>query len=112
MERKKVRLLPDFLIYPILFLIIPTAEKIANAAKFTTTILGPAGGEKTNEMIMPMKKHTTDRIAEEITTLLNVLNTRIEVSAGKMMRLEISMVPMMRIPTTIVNAVKIAIKVL
>ena len=38
----------------------------------------------------------------------NVLHTRIDVSAGKMIRLEMSMAPIMRIPSTTVSAVSSA----
>ena len=42
----------------------------------------------------------------------NVLHTRIDVSAGKMIRLEIKRAPIIRIPSTIVTAVSTAISVL
>lgn len=38
----------------------------------------------------------------------NVLHTRIDVSAGKMIRLEISMAPIIRMPRTMVTAVSTA----
>ena len=41
----------------------------------------------------------------------NVLHTRIDVSAGKMIRLEIKRAPIIRIPSTIVTAVSTAISV-
>ena len=41
-----------------------------------------------------------------------VLHTRMDVSAGKMIRLEISSAPIMRIPRTMVTAVRTAIRVL
>ena len=57
---------------------------------------------------MPMQKQITDKIPEDHTTPLKLLNTRMEVSAGKMIRLEISMVPITRIPSTMVTAVSSA----
>ena len=60
---------------------------------------------------MPMQKQITDKIPEDHTTPLKLLNTRMEVSAGKMIRLEISIAPIIRIPSTMVTAVKTAIKI-
>lgn len=64
------------------------------------------------EMAIPIKRQTTETIAEFIMTLLNVLHIRMEVNAGKMIRLEINNAPIIRIPRTIVTAVRTAIKVL
>ena len=61
---------------------------------------------------MPITRHTTAITAELITTLLNVRHTRMEVSAGKIIRLEIKSAPIIRIPSTIVTAVSTAISVL
>ena len=61
---------------------------------------------------MPMQKHTTEIIAEFTITPRNVLQTRIDVSAGNMIKLEISNVPIIHIPSTIVTAVRTAINVL
>ena len=61
---------------------------------------------------MPMQKQITDKIPEDHTTPLKLLNTRMEVSAGKMIRLEINNAPIIRIPRTIVTAVSTAINVL
>ena len=47
---------------------------------------------------------------ELITTLLNVLNILIDVSAGNIIMLLINIVPIILIPTTITIAVNIAIK--
>ena len=49
-----------------------------------------------------------DTIAEQITTARKRENTRMDVSAGKIIRLEMSIVPMMRMPTTMVTAVSTA----
>ena len=61
---------------------------------------------------MPIQKHTTDRMPEQTTTLRKLLKIRMAVSAGNITRLEISIAPIIRIPSTIVTAVKTAIKVL
>ena len=61
---------------------------------------------------MPMQKQITDKIPEDHTTPLKLLNTRMDVNAGKMIRLEISIAPIIRIPSTMVTAVKTAISTL
>ena len=78
----------------------------------TTTILAPAGSEKAKDTTIPARKQIIEIIAELVTTLLKLLKTRIDVRAGKIIRLEISMVPMIRMPTTIVIAVNKAISIL
>ena len=45
-------------------------------------------------------------------TLLKPLQTRMDVTVGKIIRLEIKRAPIMRIPMTIVTAVKAAINIL
>ena len=61
---------------------------------------------------MPMQKQITDKIPEDHTTPLKLLNTRMEVRAGKIIRLEISIAPIIRMPSTMVTAVKTAISTL
>ena len=51
-------------------------------------------------------------LPEEITTLVKLLNTRIEVRHGKITRLEISMAPIIRMPRTMVTAVSTEISIL
>lgn len=72
-------------------------------------MLAPVGVLYRYEIEIPIKKQTTERIADVIITLLKVLHTCIAVSAGKIIRLEISSVPIIRIPSTTVSAVKTAI---
>lgn len=98
--------------YDTFLLIIPTTEKTANAIAFTATTLAPAGIEKMKDTQSPVKKHTTETIADIVTTVLNVLQTRIAVSAGKITILEMSIAPMILMPITIVIAVRSAISVL
>ena len=50
--------------------------------------------------------------AEHTATALKLRQRRIELSAGKMMRLEIKSAPIMRIPRTTVTAVSTAMTVL
>ena len=90
----------------------PASQKQAKTAMFATTTDAPAGVEKANDPTIPAKKQTTDTAAEVTTTPLKLRQTRIEVSAGKMMREEMSIAPMMRIPTTMVIAVKKAMSML
>ena len=59
---------------------------------------------------MPMQKQITDKIPEDHTTPLKLLNTRMEVRAGKMIRLEISIAPIIRIPITMFTVFKTAIR--
>ena len=61
---------------------------------------------------MPMIRHTTEITAEFTVTLLNVRHTRMDVSAGKMIRLEMRSAPIILIPSTMVTAVRMAISVL
>ena len=62
--------------------------------------------------MIPMQKQTTDTTAELTVTERKVVHTRMEVRAGKMIRLEISKVPIIRMPSTMVTAVSTAIRVL
>ena len=72
-------------------------------------MLAPVGISKIHEAIIPRMKHKTDTTPAEIITLLNVLKSLIEVTAGNTIRLDIKSVPIILIPITIVTAVKKAI---
>ena len=87
-------------------------QNIINIHKLATTTLAPAGIEKAYEQSKPAVIFITARIAEHIVTLKKLLKTRIEVSAGKIIRLEINIAPIIFIPSTTVTAVKIEISVL
>ena len=87
----------------------PTAANIKNMIRFATTILAPVGADHIKEATSPIKKQITESIADEIVTLRKLLNTRIDVNTGKIIRLEIIIAPIKRIPTTIVKAVSNAI---
>ena len=78
----------------------------------TITTLAPVGVAYTYEITTPIKKQSIEITAEQMVTLLNVLKTRMELRAGKIIRLEISRAPIIRIPSTIVRAVKKAISIL
>ena len=78
----------------------------------TMTTLAPVGVENRKEAIRPTTKQETESTAEQSTTPLKLWNRRIELSAGKMIRLEMSREPMSLIPSTIVTAVSTASKLL
>ena len=59
-----------------------------------------------------VKRQTHDTAAETAVTARKLLQTRIEVSAGKIIRLEISRAPIILMPTTTVTAVSSAVRVL
>ena len=94
------------------FVTHPMIEKRIKTTAFTMTTLAPAGVEYINDKVIPIKKQTTDITPDEIMTDLKLLKTRIDVNAGKIIKLEINIVPIMRIPKTIVIAVKKAINIL
>ena len=77
-----------------------------------STTLAPVGVAYIYEMTIPVKKQSIEITAEQTVTLLNFLNRRIELKAGKIIRLEINTAPMIRIPSTMVRAVKKAMSIL
>lgn len=85
-------------------------EKRRKTARLTMTTLAPVGVENRKEAIRPTTKQETESTAEQSTTPLKLWNRRIELSAGKMIRLEMSRVPIMRMPTTMVTAVSAAMR--
>jgi hypothetical protein len=91
--------------------IFGTAQNTANMIMCISTTHAPVGAAYTYEITTPAIKQTIDTATEQTLTLLNFLNTRIEVSAGKMMSAEISIAPIMRIPSTIVIAVRNAMSI-
>ena len=77
-----------------------------NTRIFTVTMLAPVGVEYTKEQRIPAKTQNTETTAEQITTKRKLLQRRIAVSAGKIIKLEINSEPIIRIPSTMVTAVK------
>ena len=75
-------------------------------------MLAPAGAEKANETPIPITKHTTERMAAQMVTFLKLLKIRIAEREGNTTKLEIIIAPISRIPTTIVSAVKMAMRAL
>ena len=74
--------------------------KIINTIKLTRTIDAPVGVETIYEIYNPIIKVIIEITILEITTLLNFLNSCIEESVGKIIKLEISSAPTNRIPKT------------
>lgn len=87
-------------------------KNIRKVKVFTQTMLAPHGVSATYEIAIPARKVKIEIIPEQIVTDLKLLKTRIELSAGKIIRLEISILPISRIPITIVIAVSNAISIL
>ena len=83
-----------------------------NAIILIQTTVAPVGVSSIYEDTRPIKKHTTDKTDEQTITALKLLNTLIEVRAGKIIRLDMRSVPIILIPTTTVIAVSTAIRVL
>jgi len=72
---------------------------------FTHTIQAPVGSPKKYERIIPATRFTTATTADEMTTLRKLLNTRMDVRGGNIIRAEISMAPISLMPSTMVTAV-------
>lgn len=81
----------------------PTTVKAPNAAASKRTMVAPTGVEKTMDINMPARAHTTDTMAEQMVTPLNVRHTRMAESAGKTTSADKSKAPTRLIPITITN---------
>jgi hypothetical protein len=88
------------------------SQNNAKTIMFTSTTLAPVGVLYMYETTTPEKKHTIEIMAEQIVTFLNFFSNRIELSAGKIIRLEISITPINLMPSTMVRAVNKAISIL
>ena len=75
-------------------------------------MLAPTGMSSEYEMTIPRKKHIVETIPEQITTPLKLEKSLIAVSDGKTIRLDMRRDPIIRMPTTMVTAVRIAMRVL
>ena len=71
-------------------------------------MVAPAGVSARMEMQSPKSAHTTERTAEQITTDLKFLKSRIAESAGKIMSAVISRDPTRRMASTMTTAVTVA----
>ena len=75
---------------------------------FTITMLAPGVVFISRAVNIPIKKLTTDIIADVITTPLKLLHTLIAVRVGITIRLDIKSEPIIIIPRTTVTAVSTA----
>ena len=83
---------------------------IKNARISDTTIVAPTGVPATMEMQIPRKAQSAERIDAKITTDLNVVNSLMADTAGKITRAVMSKEPTKRMAKTITIAVTEAIK--
>lgn len=89
-----------------------TTIKITSVIILIETIVAPVGKSYIYEIMIEIIKHTTDKIAEVMVTLLKLLQTLIDVIAGNTTKAEIISEPIILIPRTMVIAVRIAISIL
>ena len=83
-----------------------------NSKRLHNTIDEPVGVPRIIPAIIPDIQQIIEITAEEMTTPLKLLQSRIDVSAGKIIRAEIRRVPIIFIPITMVTAVRNAISIL
>lgn len=76
------------------------------------TIVEPVGVSKNADAKIPNSEQTTETIAEQTTTLLKLLKTRIAQSAGKMTKAEIKSEPTRLMASTMITAITTAIATL
>lgn len=89
---------------------IPIILKITNIIIFVATIVDPIGVEKRIDERIPSRAHVTDITAEQITTPLKFLITRIADNAGNITKADINSDPTRFIANTIIIAVITAIR--
>lgn len=87
----------------------PTRKKIKKTTISTATIVGPTGVPATIDINRPLAAENTEMIAELIVTDLKLLNTRIALNAGKIIKADINNEPTRFIAKTIIIAVTTAI---
>ncbi len=73
------------------------------------TMVAPVGVENRMDSSMPVRAPATERMAEQITTPLKLITTRMADKAGKMIRAEISREPTRFMESTMITAVTTAI---
>ena len=71
-------------------------------------MLAPGAVLKSREIIIPIRKLTTDTAPDVSTTPLKLLHMRIAVRVGITIRLDMSRAPIIIIPSTTVTAVRTA----
>ena len=90
----------------------PIAVNTRNSTISTATIVAPVGVENKSESISPTVAAVTEMHAEQITTDLKPVNTRIAESAGKTISADMRSEPTSSIASTIITAEITAIRVL
>ena len=80
-----------------------------NTTMSVATIVGPTGVPATIDINKPVAAQNTEIIAELIVTDLKLLNTRIALNAGKMIKADINNEPTKFMANTIMTAVTTAI---
>ena len=88
------------------------SQKSAKMIMLINTTLAPVGVAYIYEITTPIKKHSMEIMAEHTVTLLNFFNKRMELRAGKIIKLDINITPINLIPSTMVRAVNNAISIL
>ena len=88
---------------------MPAKKKAKNTTISTATIVGPTGVPATIETNKPVAAANTEIIAELMVTDLKLLNTRIALNAGKMIKADINKEPTKFIANTMITAVTTAI---
>ena len=83
----------------------------ASMHKCTATSVAPVGRSYTYDRVMEIIKQITDITADDIVTVRKLLNSLIEVIAGKIIKADIIIEPIILIPSTIVTAVSTAISI-
>ena len=87
---------------------LPRAKQMPNAIISAHTTVGPTGVESRIEDIIPMQAHTTEIIAEQMTTPLKLLHTLMDERAGNITSAEISSEPTRLMARTIITAMTTA----
>lgn len=87
----------------------PARQHTANTPASVATIVAPTGVPARIEIIIPLKAHTTEMIAEQIVTVLKLLNSLMDESAGKIISADISREPTRFIASTMITAITDAI---
>ena len=98
--------------YESLFNILPISAKTIKTIRLMITIPAPVGTFTKYEAVRPAVKQATEIAAEHIVTPRKLLQRRMDVREGKIIRLDISSAPIRRIPTTITTAVSTEMNVL
>ena len=98
------------LIFEVHFFMQPVIQHNRNAITSTATIVEPTGVPAIIDIMSPDIAQTTAKIAEKTVTFLKLWKSRIDESAGKMIRAEIRSEPTRFMASTITTAITTAIR--